>query len=136
MLGTYVLSAGYADAYYRRALQARRLIAREFVAAFEQCDVILGPVTPSPAFRLGEKADPVAMYQCDLYTTAANIAGVPAVAVPFGTADEGGTPLPVGVQLHARAFDDDRLLRAARMLERAGAREPGTPSIMAGDLVR
>ncbi|MHC5027030.1 MAG: Asp-tRNA(Asn)/Glu-tRNA(Gln) amidotransferase subunit GatA [Planctomycetota bacterium] len=121
MLGTFVLSAGYAEAYYRRALQVRRLIADEFEAAFERCDVILGPVTPAPAFRLGEKADPVSMYQCDVYTTAANIAGLPALALPFGSTAVDGRELPIGVQLHAPAFRDRLLLRAARMLERAAA---------------
>ena len=130
MLGTYVLSAGYADEYYRRALQVRGSIAAEFAAAFEQCHVILGPVTNEPAFRLGAKNDPVAMYQCDLYTTAANIAGIPAIALPFSTTQVDGAELPVAVQLHAPAFGDRLLLRAARMLERT--RPAITPVIAQG----
>jgi len=119
MLGTYVLSAGYADRYYLRALRARRVIKDEYDRAFERCDVILGPTAPAPAFAIGEKTDPLAMYLGDCYTVGANIAGLPAISVPGGFADEGGLRLPVGVQLHARAFDEDGLLRSARLLERS-----------------
>lgn len=119
MLGTYVLSSGYYDAYYQRALQVRRLIAREFAAAFERCHVLLGPTAPSPAFPLGGKSDPLSMYLCDVYTVNANIAGIPAVSIPGGFAEVGGRKLPIGLQLQARPFDEATLLRAARMHERA-----------------
>ncbi len=115
MLGTYVLSAGYYDAYYRRALKVRTLIRRDFEQAFEQCDVLLTPTTPSTAFRLGEKTrDPVAMYLSDIFTVSANLAGLPAISIPAGK-DKNG--LPIGVQLLARPFDETTLLRAAAFLE-------------------
>ena len=117
MLGTYVLSAGYYDAYYGRALRVRRRIKAEFDAAFAQCDVIAGPVSPTPAFRPGELSDPLQMYLCDVYTVNTNIAGIPGVSVPIGFVQEGSTRLPVGLHLQAPAMADARLLRAARMVE-------------------
>lgn len=115
MLGTYALSAGYADKYYVKALQIRRLIRQDFDAAFQQCDLIAGPVTPTPAFKLGELADdPLAMYLSDIYTIAANLAGIPAISIPAGWTASG---LPVGLQLQGPVFTESRLLRAARMLE-------------------
>ncbi len=115
MLGTYALSAGYADKYYVKSLQIRRLIRQDFDAAFQQCDVIAGPVTPTPAFKLGELADdPLAMYLSDIYTIAANLAGIPAISIPAGWTASG---LPVGLQLQGPVFTESRLLRAARMLE-------------------
>lgn len=119
LLGTYVLSAGYHDAYYLRALKARRLIREEFDRAFADCDAIIGPTSPVPAFRLGERADPLALYQCDVFTVLANIAGIPAISIPCGTTEHEGRPLPVGLQLQAPAFADARLLRIARMYEQA-----------------
>jgi len=119
MLGTYVLSSGYYDAYYQRALQVRRLIGREFAAAFERCHVLLGPTSPTPAFPLGGRSDPLSMYLCDVYTVNANIAGIPAISIPCGFAEERGLRLPIGLQLQARPFDEANLLRAARMFERA-----------------
>lgn len=121
MLGTYVLSSGYYDAYYQRALQVRRLIAREFASAFERCHVLLGPTSPTPAFPLGGRSDPLSMYLCDVYTVNANIAGIPGVSIPGGFAEEGGHRLPIGIQLQARPFDEATLLRVARMYERATA---------------
>ncbi|MEJ2502037.1 MAG: Asp-tRNA(Asn)/Glu-tRNA(Gln) amidotransferase subunit GatA [Gemmatimonadota bacterium] len=117
MLGTYALSAGYHDRYYRRAQQARLRIAADFERVFGSgVDVILTPTTPTPAFRLGERLDdPYAMYLADLFTTPANLAGLPAVSVPIGTVDG----LPVGGQLMAASWEEPRLLRAARALERA-----------------
>ncbi|MHC4809254.1 MAG: Asp-tRNA(Asn)/Glu-tRNA(Gln) amidotransferase subunit GatA [Planctomycetota bacterium] len=133
MLGTYVLSAGYYDAYYKRALQVRRLIGREFEAAFSRCHVILGPTSPFPAFRAGEKTDPLAMYLCDVFTANANIAGIPGISIPGGFAEDGGVDLPVGLHLQARAFDEGTLLRAARMFERATTHHlrsaPGVPDV-------
>ncbi|HMN96415.1 MAG TPA: Asp-tRNA(Asn)/Glu-tRNA(Gln) amidotransferase subunit GatA [Phycisphaerales bacterium] len=119
MLGTYMLSAGYYEAYYRRALQVRRLIAQEYARAFERCHVLLGPTAPTPAFPLGGKADPLSMYLCDVYTVNTNIAGACAISIPCGLADEGGRRLPIGLHLQARPFDESVLLRAARMFERA-----------------
>jgi aspartyl-tRNA(Asn)/glutamyl-tRNA(Gln) amidotransferase subunit A len=117
MLGTYVLSAGYYDAYYGRALKVRRLIKAEFDRAFERCDVIAGPASPTPAFRPGELSDPLQMYLCDVYTVNTNIAGIPGISVPVGFVEDGGARLPVGLHLQAPAMADARLLRAARMVE-------------------
>ncbi len=116
MLGTYALSSGYYDAYYVKALKVRRLIRQDFDAAFQEVDVIAGPVTPAPAFRIGELIDdPLAMYLNDIYTISANLAGVPGISLPCGfTSSE----LPVGLQLMAAPFEEERLLRAARMYER------------------
>ena len=115
LIGAYVLSAGYYDAFYRRAQQVRRLLADDFARAFEDVDVIAGPTTPSVAFARGAKSeDPVAMYLNDLYTVAANLAGLPAMSVPCGFADG----LPVGLQLIGRAFDEGRLLAVAHRYQR------------------
>jgi aspartyl-tRNA(Asn)/glutamyl-tRNA(Gln) amidotransferase subunit A len=119
MLGTYVLSSGYYDAYYKRALQVRRLIAAEFARAFERCDVILGPTSPIPAFPVGGMKDPLSMYLCDVYTVNTNIAGIPGISINGGFADESGARLPLGLQLQAPAFAEETLLRAAAMFERA-----------------
>ncbi len=115
MLGTYALSTGYYDQYYVKALKVRRLIRQDFDAAFQQVDVIAGPVTPTAAFAIGEKAnDPLAMYLSDIYTISANLAGLPAISLPCGFTTGG---LPIGLQLQGRPFDEDRVLRAARMYE-------------------
>jgi aspartyl-tRNA(Asn)/glutamyl-tRNA(Gln) amidotransferase subunit A len=117
MLGTYALSAGYYDAYYLKALKVRRLIRRDFDEAFKQVDVILGPVTASPAFKLGEMVDdPLAMYLVDLYTVPANLAGIPGISIPCGFTSAG---LPIGLQLQGPPLEEERLLRAARMYEGA-----------------
>ncbi|HNC52775.1 MAG TPA: Asp-tRNA(Asn)/Glu-tRNA(Gln) amidotransferase subunit GatA [Accumulibacter sp.] len=110
LIGTYVLSHGYYDAYYLQAQRVRRLIARDFAEAFRQCDVILGPTSPSTAFKLGEKAaDPVQMYLSDIYTIAVNLAGLPAISIPCGFA----SGLPAGLQLIGNYFSEARLLHAA-----------------------
>ncbi|MBM4114100.1 MAG: Asp-tRNA(Asn)/Glu-tRNA(Gln) amidotransferase subunit GatA [Phycisphaerae bacterium] len=119
MLGTYVLSSGYYDAYYDRAMRVRRLIKQEFDTAFRACDAILGPTSPTPAFKTGELADPLAMYLCDVYTVNANIAGICGVSLPGGFALRDGRELPIGVQLQAPAFAERALLRIARLFERA-----------------
>lgn len=124
MLGTYVLSAGYFDAYYARAMRTRRQIRADFDAAFDQdgpaCHAVLMPATPGPAFALGEMLeDPLALYLQDLYTVGVNLAGLPAISLPCGFAQEGASRLPVGVQLVGRAWDEARLLRIARMFEAA-----------------
>ena len=117
MVGTYALSEGYADQYYNQALKARRLIKRDYDAAFSQCDLLLGPVTPSTAFRLGEKIDdPIQMFLCDLFTVGANLAGVPALSLPAGL-DDGG--LPIGIQLQAPVLEESRLLFAGAAFQAA-----------------
>ncbi len=114
MVGTYVLSAGYYDAYYLKAQQVRRMIRDDFVRAFEDVDIIMGPTTPTPAFKLGEKSDdPVTMYLSDTYTIAANLAGLPAMSVPAGMVGD----LPVGLQLIGNYFDEGRLLNAAHKFQ-------------------
>lgn len=116
MLGVFALSAGYADKYYTKALQVRRLIRGDFDAAFREVDVIAGPVTPTAAFKLGEKtSDPLSMYLSDIYTISANLAGLPGMSIPCGFTGEG---LPIGLQLQAAPFEEERLFRAARMYER------------------
>ena len=110
LIGTYVLSHGYYDAYYLQAQRIRRLIANDFVAAFKQCDVIMGPTSPSTAFKIGEKiSDPVQMYLSDIYTIAVNLAGLPAMSVPCGLANN----LPVGLQLIGDYFSEAKLLNVA-----------------------
>jgi aspartyl-tRNA(Asn)/glutamyl-tRNA(Gln) amidotransferase subunit A len=121
MLGTYVLSSGYYDAYYKRALQVRRLIKEELDRAFESCDVLLGATSPFTAFPIGSKLDPLSMYLCDVYTVNTNMAGICGISIPGGL-DEGtnGTPpLPIGIHLQAQAFAEPMLIRAASALEQA-----------------
>ncbi len=116
MLGTYVLSAGYYDAYYRKAQQVRTLIRRDYDTAFERVDVIAVPTTPTPAFRLGEKVDdPLQMYLADVFTVSANLTGLPALSVPCGFTPDG---LPVGLQLTGRPFEESVLLRVGDAFER------------------
>ncbi len=111
LIGTYVLSAGYYDAYYLKAQQIRRLIAQDFEEAFKQCDIILGPTAPGAAFRAGEKTnDPVAMYLEDLYTIAVNLAGLPGMSIPAGFTEVEGKKLPVGLQVIGNYFDEARML--------------------------
>jgi aspartyl-tRNA(Asn)/glutamyl-tRNA(Gln) amidotransferase subunit A len=136
MLGTYVLSAGYYDAYYLKAQQVRTLLLRDYQRAFERVDVVATPTTPTPAFTLGEKtSDPVQMYLNDIFTVSANLTGLPSISVPCGFSStkpasareassgevspeqrEGG--LPIGFQLTGRAFDEATLLRAADAFQR------------------
>ncbi len=116
MIGTYALSAGYYDAYYLKAQQLRRLIADDFKKAFERCDVILGPTSPTTAFKLGEKSDdPVAMYLSDIYTISVNLAGLPGMSLPAGFAGS----LPVGMQLIGQYFGEERLLNVAHRYQQA-----------------
>ncbi len=117
MLGTFALSAGYADQYYTQALKVRRLIRDDFDAAFRDVDILVGPTTPTAAFRFGEKtADPLAMYLSDIYTITTNLAGIPGLSIPCGLTKSG---LPIGLQLMAPAFAEDKLLRTARVFEKA-----------------
>src|SRR5581483_7653062 len=118
MLGTYVLSAVYYDAYYLKAQKVRSLIARDFDHAFAQVDAIVAPVSPFPAFKLGEKVDdPLAMYLSDIYTITGSLAGVPCMSVPCGATREG---LPVGMQILTRHFDEATMFRIADAFEKAG----------------
>jgi len=115
MLGTYALSSGYYDAYYLKALKVRNLIRDDFTAAFEKCDCVMMPVAPTTAFKIGEKVnDPLQMYLSDIYTIAANLAGIPGISIPCGMDDKG---LPIGLQIMAPAFAEEKLLRIARMFE-------------------
>ncbi len=117
MLGTYVLSSGYYDAYYLKAQKVRALVARDYAQAFEQVDAIVGPVSPFPAFKLGEKVDdPTAMYLSDIYTVTGDLAGVPCMSVPAGKTAEG---LPVGLQVLANHFNETAMFRVADAFERA-----------------
>ncbi len=115
LLGTYALSAGYYDAYYLKAQKVRTLLTRDFEQAFERVDAVVAPTSPTPAFKLGEKADdPLAMYLADIYTVTADLAGVPAISVPCGTSKSG---LPIGLQVIGRHFDESTILRLARAVE-------------------
>ena len=115
MLGTYALSSGYYDAYYLKALKVRNLIRSDFAGAFEKCDCIMMPVAPTTAFKIGENVDdPLKMYLSDIYTIAANLAGVPGISIPCGFDEKG---LPIGLQILSAAFTEDKLLRIARMYE-------------------
>jgi aspartyl-tRNA(Asn)/glutamyl-tRNA(Gln) amidotransferase subunit A len=119
MLGTYVLSAGYYDAYYLKAQQVRTLIRRDYEQAFEQVDVVAMPTSPTPAFKLGERmSDPLQMYLADVFTVSANLAGLPAISVPCGLTSG---RLPIGLQLTARRFDESTLLHAAHAYEQQSA---------------
>jgi aspartyl-tRNA(Asn)/glutamyl-tRNA(Gln) amidotransferase subunit A len=119
MIGTYALSSGYYDAYYVRALQLRTLIRRDFDNAFAQCDAIVCPTSPVPAFPVGEKSgDPLQMYLCDVFTVTTNIAGIAGVSLPCGFTS-GAKPLPIGLQLLGPNFSEEKLLRIARMYESA-----------------
>lgn len=116
MLGTFALSAGYQGRYYQKALQVRRLIRQDYDQAFERVDIVLGPTTPTTAYRLGEKlSDPLSMYMGDLFTVGANLAGLPAISIPCGFDDQG---LPIGMQALAPPFEEGRLLRLAHQYQR------------------
>ena len=127
MLGTYVLSAGYYDAYYLKAQQVRTLIRRDYEQAFEQVDVVAMPTSPTPAFRIGERvADPLQMYLADVFTVSANLAGLPAISIPCGFTED---RLPIGLQLTGRMFDETTLLAAAHAYERQTAWWKAQPTL-------
>ena len=129
MIGTYVLSAGYYDAYYLQAQRVRTRIAQDFTTAFEKCDVMLTPTTPFTAFAIGEKIeDPIQMYLNDVLTVPANLAGLPGISVPAGLSAEG---LPLGLQVLGRAFDEATILRVADVLEQAAGFDTVPPGIAA-----
>ena len=127
MIGTYALSAGYYDAYYGKASQVRALIRRDFDEAFQQCDVILTPTAPTPAFKIGEKTDdPLQMYLSDIFTISANLAGIPGISVPCGFTAAG---LPLGVQFLASHFEEGKLLQIASAYEKGAAMEKRRPTL-------
>jgi aspartyl-tRNA(Asn)/glutamyl-tRNA(Gln) amidotransferase subunit A len=129
MIGTYALSSGYYDAYYLRALKIRALIKRDFDHAFEKCDVILCPTSPTPAFKAGEKTgDPLQMYLCDVFTVTCNIAGIAGISLPCGFT-AGPKPLPIGLQLLGPTFGEEKLLRIARMYEMSADWHKRRPSL-------
>jgi len=131
ILGTYVLSSGYYDAYYRKAAQVRRLIRQDFEAALKNCDLIMGPVCPTTAFKVGEMSDdPLQMYLMDIFTISANLAGLPGLSLPVGLGSDASREqgLPVGLQLTGRALDEARLLQVAHVLEQHVA-PTGLPSL-------
>ncbi|MEM8547838.1 MAG: Asp-tRNA(Asn)/Glu-tRNA(Gln) amidotransferase subunit GatA, partial [Pseudomonadota bacterium] len=128
MTGTYVLSAGYYDAYYLKAQKVRQLISADFARAFSDVDVVVGPTTPTPAFGLGEKTDdPITMYLNDIYTIGANLAGLPALSIPCGMVND----LPVGLQLMAPAFGESALLQCAHQYQRETDWHTGLPEAYA-----
>ena len=114
IIGTYVLSAGYYDAYYKKAQRVRTLIARDFANAYQQCDVILTPSTPTAAFAASEKIDPVTMYLNDVFTVPTSLAGLPAMSVPVGLSNDS---LPLGLQIIGRSFDEETMFKVAGALE-------------------
>jgi len=126
MLGTYALSSGYKDAYYLKALKVRRLIREDFDKAFAHCDVVMGPTSPTAAFKIGERSDdPLQMYLSDIYTISCNLAGIPGISIPCGFTRSG---LPIGLQILGAPFEENKLLRIARMHEQATdwhTRQPG-----------
>jgi aspartyl-tRNA(Asn)/glutamyl-tRNA(Gln) amidotransferase subunit A len=125
MIGTYVLSHGYYDAYYLQAQKIRRLIAQDFEDAFKQCDVIMGPTSPSTAFKLGEKGDdPVQMYLSDIYTIAVNLAGLPGMSIPCGFGSNG---LPAGLQIIGNYFAEARMLNVAHQYQKATGHHDRAP---------
>jgi aspartyl-tRNA(Asn)/glutamyl-tRNA(Gln) amidotransferase subunit A len=125
MLGTYVLSAGYMDAYYNQALRVRTRIIEGFATAYRHCDLLLGPTTPTTAFELGSKTgDPLTMYLSDVCTIPSNLAGHPAISVPYGTGDDG---LPVGVQLLGPALSETTMFKVAAAVEASAPIIPSPP---------
>lgn len=127
ILGTYVLSHGYYEAYYVRALKVRALIANDFAQVFKECDCIVTPTSPTPAFRIGEKTqNPLAMYLSDIYTISVNLAGIPAISVPCGLSKAG---LPIGLQIITKAFDEEMLLRVAHAYEQSAPWHKMKPKI-------
>lgn len=128
MLGTYCLSSGYYDAYYNKAGQVRRLITNQYQEAFKKCDVILSAVTTSPAFKIGERSkDPLTMYLNDIFTTSTNLAGLPGMSVPFGMSQQG---LPIGIQLTAGHFQEQKILNVGYALESASPVKGQNPNVI------
>lgn len=127
MLGTYCLSSGYYDAYYNKACQVRRLLRDQYTAAFQKCDVILSPVTTSPAFKVGDRiTDPLAMYLNDIFTVSTNLAGLPGMSVPFGFSVN---KLPIGIQLTAKHFEEQKMLNVGFALEKSSSVKGQVPNV-------
>jgi aspartyl-tRNA(Asn)/glutamyl-tRNA(Gln) amidotransferase subunit A len=118
LLGTFVLSSGYIDAYYRKAEATRVLLRREYNSAFKECDVIAFPTTPAPAFKAGEKSDPVSMYLEDIFTVTADLTGMPAISIPMGTVEREGKQLPVGIHFTAPHSGEERLFKIGEEVEK------------------
>ena len=118
LLGTFVLSSGYIDAYYHKARAARTLLRAEYEQAFAKVDVILTPTMPTPAFKIGEKSDPLSLYLEDAFTVPANLTGMPAISIPMGTVEREGKDLPVGLHLTAPLGADEPLLVMAQEVEK------------------
>ena len=128
MIGTFCLSSGYYDAYYTKACQVRRLIKNQYDDAFKKCDVILSPVAATPAFKIGDRiTDPLAMYLNDIFTTSTNLAGLPGMSVPFGLSKEN---LPIGIQLTAQAFEEQKMLNVGYALEKASSIKGAKPHVI------
>jgi aspartyl-tRNA(Asn)/glutamyl-tRNA(Gln) amidotransferase subunit A len=128
MLGTYALSAGYYEAYYKKASQVRTLLLKDFEEAFEICDLLLTPVAPTPAFKIGEKIDdPLTMYLTDIFTISANLAGIPGISLPYGMSVNG---LPIGIQLLGNYFEEETILRGAFALEQCRSGWEGKPPLL------
>jgi aspartyl-tRNA(Asn)/glutamyl-tRNA(Gln) amidotransferase subunit A len=132
ILGTYVLSSGYYDAYYLRAQKVREVIRRDFTKAFERVDALISPTSPVPAFKLGERvADPLQMYLADIFTIAANLAGICGISVPCGFAEMDGRRLPIGLQLLGKTLDEARILQIAHAYEQSTDWHKARPPIAA-----
>ncbi len=130
ILGTYVLSSGYYDAYYVRAQKVRELIRQDFVKAFEKVDAIVSPTSPVPAFKLGERtADPLAMYLADIFTNTGNLAGICGISVPCGLAKVNGSQLPIGLQILGKALDEARIFQIAHAYEQSTDWHKARPKI-------
>ena len=130
ILGTYVLSSGYYDAYYVRAQKVRELIRQDFVKAFEKCDVIVSPTSPEPAFKLGERtADPLAMYLADIFTNTGNLAGICGISIPCGLAKVNGSQLPIGLQVLGKALDEARIFQVAHAYEQSTDWQKAKPKL-------
>jgi aspartyl-tRNA(Asn)/glutamyl-tRNA(Gln) amidotransferase subunit A len=128
MLGTYCLSSGYFDAYYNKACQVRRLLKDQFDEVFKKCDVVLSPVSTHPAFKMGERiSDPLAMYMNDIFTVSTNLAGLPGMSVPFGMSSN---RLPIGVQLTAGHFEEQKMLNVAAALEAVSSVKGEKPHVI------
>ncbi len=132
ILGTYVLSSGYYDAYYLRAQKVRELIRQDFAKAFEKVDALISPTSPVPAFKLGERTDdPLQMYLADIFTSPANLAGICGISVPCGLAESDGHRLPIGLQLLGKALDEARILQIAHAYEQSTDWHKARPPIAA-----
>jgi aspartyl-tRNA(Asn)/glutamyl-tRNA(Gln) amidotransferase subunit A len=132
ILGTYVLSSGYYDAYYIRAQKVRELIRQDFVNAFQKVDAILSPTSPVPAFKLGERsADPLQMYLADVFTIPANVAGICGISLPCGFAKVDGKQLPIGLQLLGKALDEARIFQIAHTYEQSTDWHKQNPPLVA-----